>query len=234
MWLTRNGKLSSHYCRRRRKPDPLCGQSDKSSMVYFINSRTVVIGLTCPEIYPHTQLSSGITRIGALKVRSIASWQNYIVKCANKSKKPQWTTLIMIDSQAVKNTCKEECWVERVLFLQSDKWHQKTSSGGYPGLSLLYSRSLKLAYLMTRGWLKWRTQNIDYFTSIPADLPKTTILLDNGYHPEKLTQALEEIYPQIMTKIQFELSAKPSKAEKEAKGQSFFRSGGSQMGKRKI
>ncbi|MEH2408863.1 hypothetical protein [Nostoc sp.] len=44
----------------------------------------------------------------------------------------------------------------------------------------------------------------------------------NGYHPEKLTQALEQIYPQIMTKIQFELSAKPSKAEKEAAGKSGF------------
>jgi hypothetical protein len=65
-------------------------------------------------------------------------------------------------------------------------------------------------------------QNIDYFQSKPASLPKTTILLDNGYHPEKLTQALEDIYPQIMTKIQFELWAKPSKAEKEAKGQSGF------------
>jgi hypothetical protein len=46
--------------------------------------------------------------------------------------------------------------------------------------------------------------------------------LDNGYHPEKLTQALEAIYPEIMTKIQFELSAKPSKAEKAAQGQSGF------------
>ena len=66
------------------------------------------------------------------------------------------------------------------------------------------------------------THNINYFTSKPAELPKTTILLDNGYHPEKLTQALEAIYPEIMTKIQFELSAKPSPAEKEAKGQSGF------------
>jgi Transposase DDE domain len=64
--------------------------------------------------------------------------------------------------------------------------------------------------------------NIDYFKSKPAELPKITILLDNGYHPEKLTQALEQIYPQIMTKIQFELSAKPSKADKKAKGQSGF------------
>ncbi|MEH1858563.1 MAG: IS5/IS1182 family transposase [Nostoc sp.] len=37
-----------------------------------------------------------------------------------------------------------------------------------------------------------------------------------------MTQALEQIYPQIITKIQFELSAKPSKAEKEATGKSGF------------
>ncbi|AFZ01826.1 transposase [Calothrix sp. PCC 6303] len=63
---------------------------------------------------------------------------------------------------------------------------------------------------------------IDYFKSKPIELPKITILVDNGYHPDKLTQALEQIYPQIMTKIQFELSPKPSKAEKEANGKSGF------------
>jgi hypothetical protein len=31
-----------------------------------------------------------------------------------------------------------------------------------------------------------------------------------------LNQQRQDIYPQIMTKIQFEFSAKPSKAEKEA------------------
>ncbi|MEO0012449.1 MAG: hypothetical protein RLZZ535_838 [Cyanobacteriota bacterium] len=37
-----------------------------------------------------------------------------------------------------------------------------------------------------------------------------------------LPRALEVIYPEIITKIKFELSAKPSKAEKEAKGLSGF------------
>ena len=81
-----------------------------------------------------------------------------------------------------------------------------------------------------QGLIEMLTYNIDYFKSKPADLPKTTIVLDNGYHPDKLTQALEVIYPEIMTKIQcwagdpprFELSAKPSKAEKAANGQSGF------------
>jgi hypothetical protein len=35
---------------------------------------------------------------------------------------------------------------------------------------------------------------------------------------EHLTKDLENIYPEIMTKIKFELSEKPSKAEKKLKG----------------
>ena len=34
--------------------------------------------------------------------------------------------------------------------------------------------------------------------------------------------ALQEIYPQIMTKIRFQLAPKPTKAEKEAQGKSGF------------
>lgn len=64
--------------------------------------------------------------------------------------------------------------------------------------------------------------NIDYFKSKPIELPKITILIAHNYHPDKLTQALEQIYPQIISKIQFELSAKPSKDEKEANGKSGF------------
>ncbi|NJO41549.1 MAG: transposase [Cyanobacteria bacterium CRU_2_1] len=34
--------------------------------------------------------------------------------------------------------------------------------------------------------------------------------------------ALEQVYPEIMTKLQFEVSAKPSKAEKAVQGKSGF------------
>ena len=64
--------------------------------------------------------------------------------------------------------------------------------------------------------------NIKYFKSKPMNIPKITILLDHGYHPDTLTQALELTYPQIMMKIRFELSPKPSKAEKQAQGISGF------------
>ncbi|WP_375469033.1 hypothetical protein [uncultured Nostoc sp.] len=46
------------------------------------------------------------------------------------------------------------------------------------------------------------------------NIPKITILLDQGYHPEHLTQELEKVYPQIMRKIKFERSTKPSTQEK--------------------
>ena len=61
-----------------------------------------------------------------------------------------------------------------------------------------------------QGLIEMLTQNIDYFKSKPLELPKINILMDHGYHPDKLTTALEQVYPQIMTKIQFELSAKPT------------------------
>lgn len=64
--------------------------------------------------------------------------------------------------------------------------------------------------------------NINYLRSKPVNIPKITILLDHGYHPNKLKEALEKIYPQIMRKIRFELSAKPSKQEKAAAGKSGF------------
>ena len=66
------------------------------------------------------------------------------------------------------------------------------------------------------------TMNLDYFKQKPVELPKTTILLDNGYHPAKIAEELKKVYPDILSKIQFELSPKLSKAEKEKKGKSGF------------
>jgi len=66
------------------------------------------------------------------------------------------------------------------------------------------------------------TINIDYFQSKPVQLPSTTIMLDNGYHPSKLEPELKKVYPEILTKIQFELSPKLSQPEKEKKGWAGF------------
>jgi hypothetical protein len=47
-------------------------------------------------------------------------------------------------------------------------------------------------------------------------------LLDHGHDIDYLVEELERVYPQIMTKIRFELSTKPSTQEKAAQGKSGF------------
>ena len=59
------------------------------------------------------------------------------------------------------------------------------------------------------------SNNIDYFKSQPVNIPQVTILVDNGYHPEKLIKELEKIAPAIRTKMRLKLSPKPSKAQKK-------------------
>lgn len=127
----------------------------------------------------------------------------------------------MIDSQAVRNTCNASVESKGFCFYKCTngiKRHLAVDILGFP----FFTHCTKANISDDQGLIEMLSKNIDYFKSKPVELPKTTILLDNGYHPDKLTQALEQIYPEIMTKIQFELSAKPSKAEKEAKGESGF------------
>jgi hypothetical protein len=40
----------------------------------------------------------------------------------------------------------------------------------------------------------------------PVNIPKITILLDNGYHPAKLTIAMQVVYPQIVSKIRLSVA----------------------------
>jgi transposase len=66
------------------------------------------------------------------------------------------------------------------------------------------------------------SHHLDYFRAKPVNIPKITILLDNGYHPQKITAALQQIYPQICRKIRFELAPKPTPTEKAAVGKTGF------------
>jgi transposase len=128
---------------------------------------------------------------------------------------------MIIDSQAVDNTCNASVESKGFCFYKCTngiKRHLAVDILGFP----FFTHCTKANISDDQGLIEMLSDNIDYFKSKPAELPKTTILVDNGYHPEKLTQALEAIYPEMMTKIQFELSPKPSKAEKQAKGQSGF------------
>jgi hypothetical protein len=129
--------------------------------------------------------------------------------------------LLIIDSQAVKNTCNASVDSKGFCFYKATngiKRHLAVDTLGFPFFTHCTPANLS----DDAGLLEMLIQNIASFQSKPVDLPKTTILLDHGYHPKSLTEALEKVYPQIMTKIKFELSPKPSKAEKAAQGQAGF------------
>lgn len=132
-----------------------------------------------------------------------------------------WTTLLLIDSQAVKNTCNASVESKGFCFYKCTngiKRHLAVDILGFP----FFTHCTRANVSDDIGLIEMLTNHIDYFLSKPDHLPKTTILLDNGYHPLVLTKALEQIYPQIMTKIQFELAPKLTPSQKQVLGLTGF------------
>ena len=102
----------------------------------------------------------------------------------SRKKKPQWTTLIIIVSLAVKNTCNASIESKGFCFYKATngiKRHLAVDSKGKP----VFTHCTKANVTDDLGLVEMLTINIDYFKSKPAQLPLTTILLDNGYHPKK-------------------------------------------------
>lgn len=127
----------------------------------------------------------------------------------------------MVDSQAVKNTCNASVASKGFCLYKATngiKRHLAVDTLGFPFFTHCTSANIS----DEAGLIELFVQNVDYFRSKPVNIPKITILIDNGYHPEKLQEALEKVYPQIMRKIRFDLSPKPSKAEKAAQGKTGF------------
>jgi hypothetical protein len=98
------------------------------------------------------------------------------------------------------------------------KRHLAVDTLGFP----FFTHCTKASVSDDDGLLEMLSLNIDYFKSKPVNIPKVTILVDHGYHPDYLAEQLEKVYPQIMTKIRFERSPKPSKQEKAEQGRTGF------------
>lgn len=129
--------------------------------------------------------------------------------------------MIIIDSQAVKNTCNASAATNGFCFYKATngiKRHLAVDSLGFP----FFTHCTRANVSDDQGLIEMLSNHIDYFRQKPLALPKTTIMLDHGYHPETIQAALEQVYPEIMTKIQFEVAAKLSKSEKAAQGKSGF------------
>jgi transposase len=136
-------------------------------------------------------------------------------------KNPRYTRLMMIDSQAVKNTCNAAKETSGFCFYKNTngiKRHLAVDTLGLP----FFTHCTPANISDDQGLIEMLTVNIDYFKSKPMNIPKIIILLDNGYHPNKIITALTKVYPNIMRKIKIHLSPKPSKMEKEKRGKTGF------------
>ncbi len=98
------------------------------------------------------------------------------------------------------------------------KRHLAVDTLGFP----FFSHCTKANVSDDQGLIEMLSDNIDYFKLKPVNIPKITILLDNGYHPKKLEEELKKVYPQIMNKIRFKLSPKPSIEQKKQQGKPGF------------
>lgn len=129
--------------------------------------------------------------------------------------------MLIIDSQAVKNTCNASVEAKGFCHYKCTngiKRHLAVDTLGFP----FFSHCTKANVSDDQGLIEMLSHHLDYFRVKPVNIPKTTILLDNGYHPDKIATALQALYPQIMTKIRLQLAPKPSKAEKAAQGKTGF------------
>lgn len=141
-------------------------------------------------------------------------------KCVKESKK-KWTTLLIIDSQAVDNTCNasiESKGFCRYKCVNGIKRHLAVDTLGLP----FFTHCTKASVSDDQGLIELLSHHLDYFRSKPMNIPKITILLDSGYHIDTIIKALQELYPRILTKIRFQLAPKPSPSEKARQGKTGF------------
>lgn len=121
----------------------------------------------------------------------------------------------------MKNTCNASVDSKGFCFYKSTngiKRHLAVDTLGFP----FFTHCTPANVSDDVGLIEMLSLNIDYFQSKPVNIPKITILLDHGYHIDALTKELENVYPQVMTKIRFERSTKPSKQQQAAQGKSGF------------
>ena len=118
---------------------------------------------------------------------------------------------MIIDSQAVKNTCNAGIDSKGFCFYKSTngiKRHLAVDTMGFPAwcafpcacrrrgvASAFFTHCTKASLSDDLGLIEMLIDNINYFKSKPVNIPKITIdadksfLLDHGYHPRKLQEA---------------------------------------------
>lgn len=100
----------------------------------------------------------------------------------------------------MKNTCNASSKSKGFCFYKATngiKRHLAVDTLGFP----FFSHCTRANVSDDQGLIEMLSIHIDYFKSKPVNIPKITILLDNGYHPKQLEEELKKIYPAIMTNV---------------------------------
>jgi transposase len=138
-------------------------------------------------------------------------------------KKKPLPTLLICDSQAVKNT--DSADIETKGFC-----HYKATNGIKRHLCV---DVLGTPFFVTctpanvtddDGFVQIVKENINFFVSLPVTSSGSTltILLDSGYNKSSIEKKIQAIYPDILSKIVIEIAPKISPEEKKARGLSGF------------
>ncbi|MDZ8258864.1 transposase [Nostoc sp. ChiQUE01b] len=93
------------------------------------------------------------------------------------------------------------------------KRHLAVDTLGLP----FFTHCSKASVTDDQGLIELLSHNLDYFRAKPVNIPKITILLDHGYHPNTISTALEKLYPQVLTKIEVNLHLSRRKPKKQPK-----------------
>ena len=107
-------------------------------------------------------------------------------------KKRKWTTLMIVDSQAVKNTCNASVESKGFCLYKATngiKRHLAVDTLGFP----FFTDCTPANVSDEVGLIEMFTNNIEYFKSKPVNIPKITTLLEHGYHIDHLVQELQKV-----------------------------------------
>ncbi len=114
-------------------------------------------------------------------------------------------TLLLFDSQAVNNT---DTGRDKGFCFYKNKNGLKRNICTDTLGNILFAYCNPANASDDTGFIEAMKENIYYFKQKPVNTPKITVLLDNGYHKQKLEKELKKIYPKILTKMRIQITPK--------------------------
>ncbi len=121
---------------------------------------------------------------------------------------------MLIDSQAVKNTCNASVESKGFCFYKATngiKRHLVVDTLGFP----FFTPCTKASVSDVQGLMEMLSANIDCFNCKPVNIPKVTILVEHGYHLSSIIPALQAIYSGMMSKIVLSSQPSPRRGKKQ-------------------